>query len=225
MEIGTALTTHYTFPLALHLQSIRCVLTERWKNLSWVHLDVSQEALNQTMSQIIYNLTSSEHKYLPFHVHQGFNCNFMKITSEWWRKCWSRSSVMMLNTRRDDVEPKSCVQHHRACIMYCRERTSRRETVWNKNIIFVFFEQKVFLCLRKITVEPLMLHGLFYRSLCYVSGQGDISVVLLYMEALKALRFKQKHLNLCSDDERKSYGFGTTSGWVINDIIFIFWVN
>ncbi len=71
-----------------------------------------------------------------------------------------------------------------------------------------------------------MLHGLFYQSLCYVSGHGNISVVLLSMEGLRALRFKQKYLNLCSDDERRSYGFGTTWGWVINDIIFIFgWTN
>ncbi len=40
-----------------------------------------------------------------------------------------------------------------------------------------------------------MLHGLFYRSPCYVSGHGNISVVLLSMEGLKAVKFKQKHLN------------------------------
>ncbi len=38
----------------------------------------------------------------------------------------------------------------------------------------------------------------------------------------RALRFHQKYLNLCSEDERRSYGFGTTCGWVINDRIFIF---
>ncbi len=32
----------------------------------------------------------------------------------------------------------------------------------------------------------------------------------------------QKYLNLCSEDERRSYGFGATWGWAINDIIFIF---
>ncbi len=31
-------------------------------------------------------------------------------------------------------------------------------------------------------------------------------------EGQRALRFKQKYLNLCSKDERRSYGFGTTSG-------------
>ncbi len=41
-------------------------------------------------------------------------------------------------------------------------------------------------------------------------GHGNISVKLLSIEGLKAL--KQKHLNLCSDDERRTYGFGKTSG-------------
>ncbi len=97
--------------------------------------------------------------------------------------------------------------------------------MWNTISIFVFFAQKQFSWLRKITVELMMLHGLFYRSPYYVSGHGNISVVLLSMEGLRALRFTQKHLNLCSDDERRTYGFGKTSGWVINNIIFIFGVN
>ncbi len=42
------------------------------------------------------------------------------------------------------------------------------------------------------------------------------------MEGQKALRFHQKYLNLCSEDERMSYGFWTTWGWVINYRIFIF---
>ncbi len=53
--------------------------------------------------------------------------------------------------------------------------------MWNKIFIFVFFAQKVFLWLRKITVAPLMLHGIFNRSPCYVSGHGNILVVLLSM--------------------------------------------
>ncbi len=32
----------------------------------------------------------------------------------------------------------------------------------------------------------------------------------------------QKYLNLCSENEQRSYRFGTTWGWVINDRIFIF---
>ncbi len=47
-------------------------------------------------------------------------------------------------------------------------------------------------------------------------------VPLLSMQGQKALGFHQKYLNLCSEDERRSYRFGTRWGWVINDIILIF---
>ncbi len=50
----------------------------------------------------------------------------------------------------------------------------------------------------------------FTDVLAYVSGPGNIAVVLLSMEGLRALGFNQKYLNLCSEDERRSYGFGTT---------------
>ncbi len=54
----------------------------------------------------------------------------------------------------------------------------------------------------------------------------DVSVVLLSMQGQKALGFHQKYLHLCSEDERRSYRFGTTWGWEINDRIFIFgWTN
>ncbi len=46
------------------------------------------------------------------------------------------------------------------------------------------------------------------------------------MQGQEALGFHQKYLNLCSEDERRSHGFGTTWGGVINDSIFIFgWTN
>ncbi len=67
-----------------------------------------------------------------------------------------------------------------------------------------------------------MSHGLVYWCPCYVSGPGDIAVALLSMESQRALGFNQKYLNLCSEDEQMSYGFGTTWGWVINDCIFVF---
>ncbi len=41
---------------------------------------------------------------------------------------------------------------------------------------------------------------------------GNISVVLLSMKDQIALRFHQKHLDLCSEDKRRSYGFGTILG-------------
>ncbi len=68
-----------------------------------------------------------------------------------------------------------------------------------------------------------MSHGLFYRSPCYVFGPGNIAVALLSTDGL---RFHQKYLNLCFEDERRSYRFGTTWGRVINDRIKMFgWTN
>ncbi len=60
----------------------------------------------------------------------------------------------------------------------------------------------------------LITHGLFYRSPYYISGSGNISVVLLSMQGQKALEFHQKCHSLCSEDENRSYMFGTTWGWV-----------
>ncbi len=56
----------------------------------------------------------------------------------------------------------------------------------------------------------------------YVSGPGNISVSLLSMQGQKALRFHKKYLNLCSEDEQRFYGFGTTWEWVLRDRIKIF---
>ncbi len=38
----------------------------------------------------------------------------------------------------------------------------------------------------------------------------NVSVALLSMQGQKAHGFHKKILNLCSEDEQKSYGFGTT---------------
>ncbi len=41
------------------------------------------------------------------------------------------------------------------------------------------------------------------------------------MQGQKALEFHKKRFNLCSEDDLRSYRFGMTWGWVINDRIFI----
>ncbi len=38
----------------------------------------------------------------------------------------------------------------------------------------------------------------------------NMVVAWLSMQGQRAVRFHQKYLNLCSEDERRSYGFGTT---------------
>ncbi len=49
-----------------------------------------------------------------------------------------------------------------------------------------------------------------------------LNVVVMLLQGQKALGFHQTFLNLSSEDERRSFGFGTTWGWVINDRTFIF---
>ncbi len=46
--------------------------------------------------------------------------------------------------------------------------------------------------------------------------------VAVYMQGQKALGFHQNYLHLCSEDERRSYRFGTTWGWLIIERINIF---
>jgi len=58
----------------------------------------------------------------------------------------------------------------------------------------------------------------------FPSGQGQYTAYTFSMEGPKTLGLNLKYLKLCSEDERRSYGLGTTWGWVINDIFYIFWV-
>ncbi len=115
--------------------------------------------------------------------HQSVNCNFMKPREYFLRKenknndfiphfhlyCFSAHGGTST-----DPDPAwwrwTHVAPPHACVMYC---TSTRETVetkmWNKIFIFVFFAQKVFSWLHKITVDRLMSHGLLCRSSWYFS--------------------------------------------------------
>ncbi len=38
----------------------------------------------------------------------------------------------------------------------------------------------------------------------------NVVVSLVSLQGKKALRFHKKYINLCSEDEQMSYGFGTT---------------
>ncbi len=64
-----------------------------------------------------------------------------------------------------------------------------------------------------------MSHGLFEQCRCYISGSGNISVAV---NRGSEIRLHQKHLNLCSEDELRSYRLGTINDRLINDIIIIF---
>ncbi len=80
------------------------------------------------------------------------------------------------------------------------------------------------------------LQHVFMRVLCVCIPLSSMSLLhfwalnvvlaLLSMKGHKALGFHQKYLNLCSEYEQRSYRFGMTWGWVIDDRIFIFgWTN
>ncbi len=123
-----------------------------------------------------------------FHLY-CFSCGraFTTVHDDraWWRKRWSRSSVMTLNT--------------------CS--TSSR-WIW------------IWIWIRACATTRLR-HVLSWTS-WYFSGPWSCKDPCCLWEGQRALRFKQKYLHLCSEDERRSYGFGMTWGWVINDRIFIF---
>ncbi len=75
---------------------------------------------------------------------------------------------------------------------------------------------------RKQHMDPLTI--LLTSLLCFWAL--ILVVTLQAMQGLRTLRSYQKYLNLCSEDEWRSYGFGTTWEWVINDRIIIFgWTN
>jgi len=76
----------------------------------------------------------------------------------------------------------------------------------------------------KFWAKPLKLYGLVLQSL-YELFEASKWLLCSCQWKDKSLRFHQKDLNLCSEDERMSYGFGPTWTWENDDIIFYFWVN
>ncbi len=128
--------------------------------------------------------------------HRWFNLNFMKLWE--YFLCTKKTKITNLFNN-------FC---HMSC--YCREHASNSGTeekkLLNKFVIFVHKNQ--------------WSHGLLTISLLSFWAL-NVSVLLLSIVDQKALRFHQKYLNLCSEDERRCYGFGTTWGWVINDRISI----
>ncbi len=65
-----------------------------------------------------------------------------------------------------------------------------------------------------------MLHGLFYRCPCYISGPGNISVVLMSMQGQKADFIK--NFLICVPKMNEGLTGLERCECVINDRIFIF---
>ncbi len=68
-------------------------------------------------------------------------------------------------------------------------------------LVFFFFAYKNHF--PKIKIEHQMSHWLFYQSPCYVSGSGNIAVVLLSMQGLRVLRFNNKSTLICVPNMNK----------------------
>ncbi len=99
-------------------------------------------------------------------------------------------------------------------------RHCRGDELLNKVVIFVFFVHKKY---SRIFVKLRLNHW------CHMDYFNDLLAMFLSLDHVRilavykrALGIHQKYLNLCSEDEWRSYGFETTWRWVTNDRIFIF---
>ncbi len=130
-------------------------------------------------------------------------------------------------SRRSDIEPEwavpcvqaeECTRIRHGTVMNLHQRLTQERKLLNKCVIFVFFVHKNILVASwhynwttNVTWTILMMPLLPFWAL-------NVSVALLSMQGQKALGFHPKYLNLCSEDERRSYWFETTRWCVINDI-------
>ncbi len=112
-----------------------------------------------------------------------------------------------------------CVQQIFSKILLCWHRG---DELLNKVIIFVLFAYKKYPCsFIQLRLNP-WCHMDYFTDVLSMFLDLDHVRTLAILEGLRAVRFHQKYLNLCSEDERRSYRFGTTWGWVINGRIFFF---
>ncbi len=92
---------------------------------------------------------------------------------------------------------------------------TKEKKLLKKVFIFVFFVHKnILVALENYGWTTDVTWNILTMSLkpfCVLT----VVIPLLSMEGQKALGFHPNCLNLCSEDERRSYGFGTTWGWVI----------
>ncbi len=107
-----------------------------------------------------------------------------------------------------------------ACYCHVSKTDTKEERLLNKIIIFVFFVHKNY----SRTFIKLQLN-----PWCHMDYLNDVLATFLSLKCVSSVavygsessRIHQKYLNLCSEDEQRSYKFGTTWGWVIHDRTFI----
>ncbi len=136
--------------------------------------------------------------------HQGFNRNFTKLRE--YFLCANKTIITIYSTILLPELPSSAIlesipERNQRCL---RSVDSAHMLNVN-NADYVDYVLGYSPKWRKtVTRGEELLNKLCYY--CQFMGQ-------------RALRFHQKYLHLCSEDERRPYGFGTTWGWVINDRI------
>ncbi len=96
--------------------------------------------------------------------------------------------------------------------------------------------------LNKVAILVFFAYNKYSRSFiklqlnlwCHMDYFNDVLTTFLglkcgscvAMQGQKAFGFNKKYLNLCYEDECRSYGFGTTRGRVINDrILILIYIN
>ncbi len=138
--------------------------------------------------------------------HQWFNLNVMKL----WEYLLKTKITTLFNNFFSSLSVFDAFsrEYHNAYVWCCQRRRWRFDA-----------EPKRYSYCITLHLNH-WCHMDYFNSVPFWSL--NVSVVLLSMQCQKSLGFHQKYLNLCSEDERRSYGFGTTWGWVINDRIFIF---
>ncbi len=158
--------------------------------------------------------------------HQWFNHNFMKLGDYflYTKKTKITTWFNNLSPPRHPIATFWRVSTERKqCCSVSAELSFLRcfRFDLNENNISAWLTQNTICCLRLVDTDVtwiiLPMSLLHFWTLIVV-------ITLLSMGRSKSSQNSSiiKYLNLCSEDERRSYGFGTTRGWVINDRIFIF---
>ncbi len=83
------------------------------------------------------------------------------------------------------------------------ETNSIKKTTGTKRNIPVKLSKNIICCISQKNIFT------FYNNIL-ANGALNMVVALLSMQGQKAFEFHQTYLNLCSEDEQRSCGFGTT---------------
>ncbi len=158
--------------------------------------------------------------------HQWFNRNFMRLRE--YLLCAKKTKITTsFNNFFSSVSVFNVCsrEYHGTCVWCCWSRNKQKNSteIVELSHYFVFFAHKKYSrSFIKLRLNPWCHMDYFNDVLTTFVGLKCVSSLAVYMEGQKALGFHQKYLNLCSEDERRLYLFGTTWGWVINARMIIF---